>query len=219
MAIGLMSIIGAGLAAGSSAFNAIKQSKLAQEDREARMKERAREANWYERNYGESMLEANNRALTKMYDNIKSVVDRAKGSAAIAGGSDHDAVKAGVQKSTGEVMSAIAARNEAKQDKLDAQHQANLREFARQDSAANLQQRQNVATAAAQGVNLGGSMIAADQYSDALKSQTPTTSGKSSTNTGLLGTGTWSDGMGGTQYRYNPSTGEMEFRSKSTWNF
>ena len=153
-----------GLGAAGSAANFISQAK---EDRKRRRaldeRERENEA-WYRRKYNEVGTESASaqRALTAMRDAQRQRMNRASGAAAVSGASSESvaAEKAAANKAIGDTVSAIAARDDARKERVDDEYRRERRAIENARDNISLQKQQNTAAATSQALNLAGNIIA-----------------------------------------------------------
>lgn len=153
-----------GLGAAGSAANFISQAKEARKRRRA-LDERERENEaWYNRKYNEVGTEsaAAQRALTAMRDAQRARMNRASGAAAVSGASSESvaAEKAAANKTIGDTVSAIAARDDARKERVDDEYRREKRAIENARDNISLQQQQNTAAATSQALNTAGNIIA-----------------------------------------------------------
>ena len=153
-----------GLGAAGSAANFISQAKEARKRRRA-LDERERENEaWYKRKYNELGTESASaqRALTAMRDAQKERMNRASGAAAVSGASSESvaAEKAAANKAIGDTVSAIAARDDARKERVDDEYRRERRAIENARDNISLQKQQNTAAATSQALNTAGNIIA-----------------------------------------------------------
>ena len=160
----LLGALGLGLGAAGSAANFISQAKEARKRRRALdERERDNEA-WYKRKYNELGTEsaAAQRALTAMRDAQQQRMNRASGAAAVSGASSESvaAEKAAANKAIGDTVSAIAARDDARKERVDDEYRRERRAIENARDNISLQKQQNTAAATSQALNTAGNIIA-----------------------------------------------------------
>ena len=160
----LLGALGLGLGAAGSAANFISQAKEARKRRRA-LDERERENEaWYKRKYNEVGTESASaqRALTAMRDAQRERMNRASGAAAVSGASSESvaAEKAAANKTIGDTVSAIAARDDARKERVDDEYRRERRAIDNARDNISLQKQQNTAAATSQALNTAGNIIA-----------------------------------------------------------
>ena len=160
----LLGALGLGLGAAGSAANFISQAKEARKRRRA-LDERERENEaWYNRKYNEVGAESASaqRALTAMRDAQRQRMDRASGAAAVSGASSESvaAEKAAANKAIGDTVSAIAARDDARKERVENEYRRERRAIENARDNISLQKQQNTAAATSQALNTAGNIIA-----------------------------------------------------------
>ena len=160
----LLGALGLGLGAAGSAMGFISQAKEARKRRRARdERERENEA-WYKRKYNELGTEsaAANDALKKMRNAMQERMNRASGAAAVSGASSESvaAEKAAANKAIGDTVSAIAARDDARKERVDDEYRRERRAIENARDNISLQKQQNTAAATSQALNTAGNIIA-----------------------------------------------------------
>ncbi len=160
----LLGALGLGLGAAGSAANFISQAKEARKRRRA-LDERERENEaWYNRKYNEVGTESASaqRALTAMRDAQRQRMNRASGAAAVSGASSESvaAEKAAANKTIGDTVSAIAARDDARKERVDKEYRREKRAIENARDNISLQKMQNTASATSQALNTAGNIIA-----------------------------------------------------------
>ena len=160
----LLGALGLGLGAAGSAANFISQAKEARKRRRA-LDERERENEaWYNRKYNEVGAESASaqRALTAMRDAQRQRIDRASGAAAVSGASSESvaAEKAAANKAIGDTVSAIAARDDARKERVEDEYRRERRAIENARDNISLQKQQNTAAATSQALNTAGNIIA-----------------------------------------------------------
>lgn len=153
-----------GLGAAGSAVGFISQAKEARKRRRA-LDERERENEaWYNRKYNEVGTEsaAAQRALTAMRDAQRERMNRASGAAAVSGASSESvaAEKAAANKAIGDTVSAIAARDDARKERVDDEYRREKRAIENARDNISLQKMKNTAVATSQALNNAGNIIA-----------------------------------------------------------
>ena len=160
----LLGALGLGLGAAGSAMGFISQAKEARKRRRA-LDERERENEaWYKRKYNEVGTESASaqRALTAMRDAQRERMNRASGAAAVSGASSESvaAEKAAANKAIGDTVSAIAARDDARKERVDDEYRRERRAIENARDNISLQKQQNTAAATSQALNTAGNIIA-----------------------------------------------------------
>lgn len=160
----LLGALGLGLGAAGSAANFISQAKEARKRRRA-LDERERENEaWYNRKYNEVGTESASaqRALTAMRDAQRERMNRASGAAAVSGSSSESVAseKAAANKTVGDTVSAIAARDDARKERVDDEYRREKRAIGNARDNISLQKQQNTAAATSQALNTAGNIIA-----------------------------------------------------------
>ena len=160
----LLGALGLGLGAAGSAANFISQAKEARKRRRALDdRERENEA-WYKRKYNEVGTESasGQRPLTAMRDAQRQRMNRASGAAAVSGASSESvaAEKAAANKAIGDTVSAIAARDDARKERVDDEYRRERRAIENARDNISLQKQQNTAAATSQALNTAGNIIA-----------------------------------------------------------
>ena len=153
-----------GLGAAGSAANFISQAKEARKRRRA-LDERERENEaWYHRKYNEGGTESASaqRALTAMRDAQRQRMNRASGAAAVSGASSESvaAEKAAANNAIGDTVSAIAARDDARKERVEDEYRREKRAIENARDNISLQKQQNTAVATSQALNTAGNIIA-----------------------------------------------------------
>lgn len=160
----LLGALGLGLGAAGSSANFISQAKEARKRRRA-LDERERENEaWYNRKYNEVGTESATaqRALTAMRDAQQARMNRASGAAAVSGASSESvaAEKAAANKTIGDTVSAITARDDARKERIDNEYRREKRAIDNARDNISLQKQQNTAAATSQALNTAGNIIA-----------------------------------------------------------
>ena len=161
----LLGALGLGLGAAGSAANFISQAKEARKRRRA-LDERERENEaWYNRKYNEVGAESASaqRALTAMRDAQRQRMNRASGAAAVSGASSESvaAEKAAANNAIGDTVSAIAARDDARKERVEDEYRRERRAIENARDNISLQKQQN--TAAANSASPGAKAAAANR--------------------------------------------------------
>ena len=160
----LLGALGLGLGAAGSAANFISQSKEARKRAEALDKRALENEAWYKRKYNELGTESASaqRALTAMRDAQRERMNRASGAAAVSGASSESvaAEKAAANKAIGDTVSAIAARDDARKERVDKEYRRERRAIENARDNISLQKQQNTAAATSQALNTAGNIIA-----------------------------------------------------------
>ena len=160
----LLGALGLGLGAAGSAANFISQAKEARKRAEALDKRALENEKWYTRKYNELGTESASaqRALTAMRDAQRERMSRASGAAAGSGASSESvaAEKAAANKAIGDTVSAIAARDDARKERVDDEYRRERRAIENARDNISLQKQQNTAAATSQALNTAGNIIA-----------------------------------------------------------
>ena len=160
----LLGALGLGLGAAGSAANFISQTKEARKRAEAIDKRALENEAWYKRKYHELGTEsaAANDALKKMRNAMQERMNRASGAAAVSGASSESvaAEKAAANKAIGDTVSAIAARDDARKERVDDEYRRERRAIENARDNISLQKQQNTAAATSQALNTAGNIIA-----------------------------------------------------------
>ena len=160
----LLGALGLGLGAAGLATNFISQAKEARKRAEALDKRALENERWYTRKYNELGTESASaqRALTAMRDAQQQRMNRASGAAAVSGASSESvaAEKAAANKAIGDTVSAIAARDDARKERVDDEYRRERRAIENARDNISLQKQQNTAAATSQALNTAGNIIA-----------------------------------------------------------
>ena len=160
----LLGALGLGLGAAGSAANFISQAKEARKRAEALDKRALENEEWYTRKYYENYTQsaAANDALKKMRNAMQERMNRASGAAAVSGASSESvaAEKAAANKAIGDTVSAIAARDDARKERVDDEYRRERRAIENARDNISLQKQQNTAAATSQALNTAGNIIA-----------------------------------------------------------
>lgn len=160
----LLGALGLGLGAAGSAFNFISQAKEARKRAEALDKRALENEKWYERRYNENNTQwaAANDAVTKMRNAMQKRMNRASGAAAVSGASSESvaAEKAAANKTIGDTMSAIAARDDTRKERVENEYRREKRAIENARDNISLQTQQNTAAATSQALGVAGNIIA-----------------------------------------------------------
>lgn len=160
----LLGALGLGLGAAGSAANFISQAKEARKRAEALDKRALENEKWYDRKYYEVGTESASaqRALTAMRDAQRQRMNRASGAAAVSGASSESvaAEKEAANKAIGDTVSAIAARDDARKERVEDEYRREKRAIDNARDNISLQKQQNTAAATSQALNTAGNIIA-----------------------------------------------------------
>ena len=160
----LLGALGLGLGAAGLATNFISQEKEARKRAEALDKRALENEKWYTRNFyeNETQSAAANDALKKMRNAMQERMNRASGAAAVSGASSESvaAEKAAANKAIGDTVSAIAARDDARKERVDDEYRRERRAIENARDNISLQKQQNTAAATSQALNTAGNIIA-----------------------------------------------------------
>jgi hypothetical protein len=163
MAIGIGSLIGAGLKVGSAIFGGIKQRKAAKRQ-EARVNQMKREnEDWFNRRYNEDATQRADaqRLITLTQDAMRRSNQAAAGTAAVMGGTTESiaAAKAASNQAMADTTSQIAASAEARKDAIEQQYMANKANLNEQLNQIDTKKAQNTAQAVQSGIGAVGDML------------------------------------------------------------
>ena len=160
----LLGALGLGLGAAGSAVGFISQAKEARKRAEALDKRALENEKWYNRKYYENNTQsaAANDAVTKMRNSMQERMNRASGAAAVSGASSESvaAEKAAANKAIGDTVSAIAARDDARKERVEDEYRREKRAIGNARDNISLQKQQNTAAATSQALNTAGNIIA-----------------------------------------------------------
>ena len=100
--------------------------------------------------------------MTAMRDAQQARMNRASGAAAVSGASSESvaAEKAAANKAIGDTVSAIAARDDARKERVDDEYRREKRAIENARDNISLQKQQNTAAATSQALNTAGNIIA-----------------------------------------------------------
>ena len=162
MAIGIGSLIGAGLKVGSAIFGGIKQRRAAK-NMQARVKKQLKEnEDWYNRRYNEDATQRADaqRLITLTQDAMRRSNQAAAGAAAVTGGTTESvaAAKAASNQAMADTTSQIAADAEARKDAIEQQYMANKANLNEQLNQIDLMKAHNTAQAVQLGMGGIGDM-------------------------------------------------------------
>ena len=142
----------------------ISQAKEARKRAEAIDKRALENEKWYNRKYYENNTQsaAANDAVTKMRNAMQERMNRASGAAAVSGASSESvaAEKAAANKAIGDTVSAIAARDDARKERVEDEYRREKRAIENARDNISLQKQQNTAAATSQLLNTAGNIIA-----------------------------------------------------------
>ena len=160
----ILGALGLGLGAAGLATNFISQAKEARKRAEALDKRALENEKWYTRKYyeNETQSAAANDALKKMRNAMQERLNRASGAAAVSGASSESvaAEKSAANKAIGDPVSAIAARDDARKERVDDEYRRERRAIENARDNISLQKQQNTAAATSQALNTAGNIIA-----------------------------------------------------------
>lgn len=165
----IATLIGAGLAVGSSIWGGINASKAARKAN--RMLQGQKDSNnaWYRRRYNEDYADtaAGQRLITQAKDYAKESWKKAQGAAKVGGATDESAAlaKEAGNKMVGNTISSIAASDTARKDRIDTAHRTTDNALTSQQVAIERDRANQITKAASQASN---AMINAGAYIDGL---------------------------------------------------
>ena len=153
----IATLIGAGLAVGSSIWGGINASKAARKAN--RMLQGQKDSNnaWYRRRYNEDYADtaAGQRLITQAKDYAKESWKKAQGAAKVGGATDESAAlaKEAGNKMVGNTISSIAASDTARKDRIDTAHRTTDNALTSQQVAVERDRANQITKAASQASN------------------------------------------------------------------
>lgn len=202
----IATLIGAGLAVGSSLWGGYKASQAAKKANRQIANQRAANQAWFNRRYNEDYADtaAGQRLITQAKDYAKDNWKKAQGASRVGGATDESAAaaKEAGNKMVGNTISGIAAADTARKDRIDAQYRAMDNSLAQQQIAVEQNRAAQISQAASQASN---AMMNAGAYIDGLDASKVSDSVKTS---GVADV-TYQGGL-----HYNPVTNKIEGKAQ-----
>ena len=165
----IATLIGAGLAVGSSLWGGYKASQAAKKANRQIANQRAANQAWFNRRYNEDYADtaAGQRLITQAKDYAKDNWKKAQGASRVGGATDESAAaaKEAGNKMVGNTISGIAAADTARKDRIDSQYRAMDNSLAQQQIAVEQNRAAQISQAASQASN---AMMNAGAYIDGL---------------------------------------------------
>ena len=198
----IATLIGTGLAVGSSLWGGYKASQAAKKANRQIANQRAANQAWFNRRYNEDYADtaAGQRLITQAKDYAKDNWKKAQGASRVGGATDESAAaaKEAGNKMVGNTISGIAAADTARKDRIDAQYRAMDNSLAQQQIAVEQNRAAQISQAASQASN---AMMNAGAYIDGMNASKASDSVKTS---GVADV-TYQGGL-----HYNPVTNKIE---------
>lgn len=202
----IATLIGAGLAVGSSLLGGYKASQAAKKENRQIANQRAAKQAWYNRRYNEDYADtaAGQRLITQAKDYAKEHWKKAQGAAKVGGATDESAAatKEAGNKMVGNTISGIAAADTARKDRIDAQYRAMDNSLAQQQIAVEQNRAAQISQAASQASN---AMMNAGAYIDGMNASKASDAVKTSS----VDSVTYQGGL-----HYNPVTNKIEGKAQ-----
>ena len=202
----IATLIGAGLAVGSSLWGGYKASQAAKKANRQIANQRAANQAWFNRRYNEDYADtaAGQRLITQAKDYAKDNWKKAQGASRVGGATDESAAaaKEAGNKMVGNTISGIAAADTARKDRIDAQYRAMDNSLAQQQIAVEQNRAAQISQAASQASN---AMMNAGAYIDGLDASKASDAVKTS---GVADV-TYQGGL-----HYNPVTNKIEGKAQ-----
>ena len=177
----ISTLIGAGLAVGSSLWGGYKASQAAKKANRQIANQRAANQAWFNRRYNEDYADtaAGQRLITQAKDYAKDNWKKAQGASRVGGATDESAAaaKEAGNKMVGNTISGIAAADTARKDRIDAQYRAMDNSLAQQQIAVEQNRAAKISQAASQASN---AMMNAGAYIDGMNASKASDSVKTS---------------------------------------
>lgn len=165
----IATLIGAGLAVGSSIWGGYKASQAAKKANQQIANQKAANQAWFNRRYNEDYADtaAGQRLITQAKDYAKDNWKKAQGASRVGGATDESAAaaKEAGNKMVGNTISGIAAADTARKDRIDAQYRSLDNSLSRQQIAVEQNRAAQISQAASQASN---AMMNAGAYIDGL---------------------------------------------------
>ena len=165
----IATLIGAGLAVGSSLWGGYKASQAAKKANRQIANQRAANQAWFNRRYNEDYADtaAGQRLITQAKDYAKDNWKKAQGASRVGGATDESAAaaKEAGNKMVGNTISGIAAADTARKDRIDSQYRSLDNSLTQQQIAVEQNRAAQISQAASQASN---AMMNAGAYIDGL---------------------------------------------------
>lgn len=149
--------IGAVAGIASSLIGGSEASRAARAAEERQRKQEAKENAYYNRRYNEDYVDtaAGQNLVRRAKEYAKENWRKAAGAAAVSGATDASTqmAKDAGNKMVGDTLANIAATDQMRKDRADAQHMAAQNQFAQMDMNREMQRAQNITSAAQQASN------------------------------------------------------------------
>lgn len=202
----IATLIGAGLAVGSSLWGGYKASQAAKKANRQIANQRAANQAWFNRRYNEDYADtaAGQRLITQAKDYAKDNWKKAQGASRVGGATDESAAaaKEAGNKMVGNTISGIAAADTARKDRIDAQYRAMDNSLAQQQIAVEQNRAAQISQAASQASN---AMMNAGAYIDGMNASKASDAVKTSG----VDSVTYQGGL-----HYNPVTNKIEGKAQ-----
>lgn len=202
----IATLIGAGLAVGSSLWGGAKAAQAARKANRQIANQRAANQAWFNRRYNEDYADtaAGQRLITQAKDYAKDNWKKAQGASRVGGATDESAAaaKEAGNKMVGNTISGIAAADTARKDRIDAQYRSLDNSLAQQQIAVEQNRAAQITQAASQASN---AMMNAGAYIDGLDASKASDAVKTS---GVADV-TYQGGL-----HYNPVTNKIEGKAQ-----
>ena len=202
----IATLIGAGLAVGSSLWGGYKASQAAKKANRQIANQRAANQAWFNRRYNEDYADtaAGQRLITQAKDYAKDNWKKAQGASRVGGATDESAAaaKEAGNKMVGNTISGIAAADTARKDRIDAQYRSLDNSLTQQQIAVEQNRAAQISQAASQASN---AMLNAGAYIDGLDASKASDSVKTSSVDAV----TYQGGL-----HYNPVTNKIEGKAQ-----
>lgn len=202
----IATLIGAGLAVGSSLWGGYKASQAAKKANRQIANQRAANQAWFNRRYNEDYADtaAGQRLITQAKDYAKDNWKKAQGASRVGGATDESAAaaKEAGNKMVGNTISGIAAADTARKDRIDAQYRSLDNSLSQQQIAVEQNRAAQISQAASQASN---AMINAGAYIDGMNASKASDAVKTS---GVADV-TYQGGL-----HYNPVTNKIDGKAQ-----
>lgn len=177
----IATLIGAGLAVGSSLWGGYKASQAAKKANRQIANQRAANQAWFNRRYNEDYADtaAGQRLITQAKDYAKDNWKKAQGASRVGGATDESAAaaKEAGNKMVGNTIASIAGADTARKDRIDAQYRSLDNSLTQQQIAVEQNRAAQISQAASQASN---AMMNAGAYIDGLDASKTSDSVKTS---------------------------------------
>ena len=177
----IATLIGAGLAVGTSLWGGYNASQAAKKANRQIANQRAANQAWFNRRYNEDYADtaAGQRLITQAKDYAKDNWKKAQGAYRVGGATDESAAaaKEAGNKMVGNTISGIAAQDTARKDRIDAQYKATDANLQAQQVAIEQNRANQITNAASQASN---ALINAGAYIDGMNASKVSDSVKAS---------------------------------------